>query len=79
MKNFNYYPFIVLGSFLFWFLESWYFGFNEKAVLPQEKICDMIAGLSFGWGILGDLLRARPMQNIINLNGFKGSLTEHDF
>ena len=33
---------ILLLSVLFWFIETWYFGWNESPINKAEKICDKI-------------------------------------
>ncbi|WP_333594136.1 hypothetical protein [Anaerospora hongkongensis] len=45
--------FLVLIGFVFNFLETWYFGWNQKPQSPAEMVCDYIA---IGFFLIGVLI-----------------------
>ena len=43
---------LLIGGFVFNFLETWYFGWNLKPSCPAEMVCDYIATFAMLIGMI---------------------------
>lgn len=49
------YLIIALAGFVLWFVETWYFGWNETAQSAAERALDMVSLWLIVWGTFGDI------------------------
>lgn len=50
------YTVIVIIGLVLWIGETWYFGWNEHAESPVERILDTVSWLLVIWGVVADIL-----------------------
>lgn len=69
-------------TLLFWFLETWYFGFNLTAQSTSEKVCDLIVGLALGIAIYWyfkplNLMYLEKVKDMDKVNDLINEIPEH--
>ena len=62
------YTFITIGAFIFWFIETAYFGWNMEAQSTLEAFCDTTVAVLFIWGIGGDILKNVEISKKISMS-----------
>lgn len=51
----RFYRKLAVSGFIFWILETAYFGFNETPINVFERFADIASQTAILWGILGDI------------------------
>jgi len=74
----NKFDVIVLVGIGVWFVETWYFGFNQTAVSGFEKAFDTVSSVLMFWGAIGSVVSSIKPRVIFNVDGKTISLGEKE-